>query len=806
MFKQLIKHSLRSLKKQKGYTAINVLGLAIGIACSLIITLFVIHKLSFDQYHTKKEQVYRLILDGKMGEQEVLVSSTAAVIGPTIVNDFPEVESFLRTNTRGETIVKKEDQAFTIQKLKEADSTFFSFFSIPLLRGKKEDVLSSPYTMVLSETTAKKIFGDEDPINKTLRVDTGSEPYRITGIMADFPENTHFHADILTSYMTNSRSRDPEWLNNSFETYLMLHPSATAEQVNAKFPDMVMKYVGPRVMEMFGASMEDFFSTGNRYRFYLQPLTKIHLDPTVEHEAKPATDPRYLWIFGSIALLIIVIASINFMNLATAQASKRAKEVGIKKATGASKGSLVTQFLADSVLISLFALVLAVVIVLFTLPAFNRLLGAGAQLGLFTHWYTIPALIIFSLAVGLLAGIYPAFYLSSFLPVKVLRGKVRDAMKNGKLRSVLVSVQFLISIVLIIGTMIMYKQLQFMLNKDVGFNREQVLVIQAAGNIGNQVKTFKQELLKIPGIDLVSASTAIPGHNNNNNGYMLEGVSDQTYLMQTAWVDYDFFETFGIELADGRTFDRKHTSDQEACVVNARTLFEFGIEDFNKSRFITMGNQDERNFIPIIGVTKNFHFRSLHNRITPYIMRYKVDNMNFGFVSIKFASAANAQTIEQIEKTWKRFAQGNPMQYFFLDNDFKQMYRSEQQNAKLSVLFAILGIFIAALGLFGLTSFTIEQRTKEVGVRKALGASNGSIFYLISKEIIVLVCLSAIVAFPIIFLAARHWLQSYYYRVSLSAIEFILGFIIVITIALLTISYKTMQSVRVNPSLTLRYE
>ncbi len=806
MIKDLLKHSVRSLKKQKSYTFINILGLAIGITCSLIITIYILHQVSYDQYHVKKDRIYRLILDGKIGEQEVLVSSTAAVIGPTIVDEFPEIESFMRLNTFGETIIKNEDINFIISNWAEADSTFFDFFSIPLLKGNGKTVLNEPYTMVLSESTAKKIFGDENPINKVLKINTRSEAYRITGVMADFPENTHFNADILTSYMTNPRSRDPEWMNNSYETYVMLHENTTPEQVNARFPGLVEKYIGQRVYDMFGISINDFFSQGNRYNFYLQPLTKIHLDPTVEHEVKPATDPKYLWIFGSIAILIIVIASINFMNLSTAQASKRAKEVGIKKATGASRKSLVTQFLSDSVIISFIALVFAILIVLFTLPVFNRLIDAKMSIVFLLHWYTLPALILFSLFVGILAGIYPAFYLSSFVPVKVLHGKVRDAMKNGKLRSILVSLQFLISIVLIIGTMIMYRQLHFMMNKDLGFNKEQMLVIRQAGAIGNKVKTFKEEIKKIPGVSLVSASTAIPGHNNNNNGYRLEGHLDQTYLMQTNWVDYDFFETYQIKLSDGRFFDQSFPSDEEACVVNAQTVKEFELDDFSTSRFIVNDTEDEETYLPIIGVADNFHFRSLHNRLTPYIMRFKTDNRNFGYISIKFDSEANTQTINQIEAVWKKFALNNPMQYFYMDKDFNEMYKSESQNASLSVLFAILGIFIAALGLFGLTSFTIEQRTKEVGVRKALGASNGSIFYLISKEIILLVCVATLIAWPLIYFAANNWLQNYYYRIKPGVLEFILGFVIAIAIALLTISYRTMQSVRTNPALTLRYE
>ncbi len=805
MIKNLLKHSLRSFGKQKGYVFINIFGLAIGIACSLIISLFVLHQLSYDQYHTKKGRLYRLILDGKIGEQEVLVSSTAAVIGPTMLDEFPEVENFVRLNTFGETIVKKEEDVFIIEDFAEVDSAFFDLFSIPLLKGDIKNVLNSPYTMVLSESTAKKIFGNEDPINQSLKINTRNEPYRITGVMADFPENTHFNAEILTSFMTNPRSGDTEWLNNSFETYLLLKPNSNPQTVNNKFPGMISKYVGPKVLEMFGTSIEDFFAGGNRYNFYLQPITKIHFDPTVEHSVKPATDPKYLWIFSSIAVLIIVIASINFMNLSTAQATKRAKEVGIKKATGSSRWNLISQFLTDSTLISFVALIIAIVFVLFALPAFNKLLDSQVKLNLLSNWYTIPVLIGFSLIVGILAGVYPAFYLSSFKPHAVLRGKVRDGIKNGKFRSFLVALQFLISIVLIIGTMIMYRQLQFMLNKDVGFNRENLLVIQQAGAIGDRVATFKQELLKIPAIASVSASTAIPGHNNNNNGYMLEGRSSETFLLQTSWVDYDFFETYGIKLADGRFFDKSFPSDRAACVVNQITMKEFELDNIHSERFYTKDN-NETEYIPIVGVCENFHFRSLHNRISPYIMRFKIEGRNYGYISVKFSGKATLSTINQIEGIWKQFAENNPLQYFFMDNDFAEMYKVERQNAKLSVLFAILGIFIAALGLFGLTSFTIEQRTKEVGVRKAMGASNASIFYIISKEIIILVCVATILAWPLIYFVSNNWLQNYYYRVNLRIMEFVLGFVIAISIALITISYRTIKSVQLNPADTFRYE
>ncbi|MCY1718772.1 ABC transporter permease [Prolixibacteraceae bacterium Z1-6] len=807
MVKNLLKHSLRALKKQKGYVAINIFGLSIGIACSLIITLFIIHELSYDQYHQNKDRIYRLTLDGKIGEQEVNASYTAAIIGPTMAIDFPEVEQFCRLNTWGETIVKKEDIAFIIEDFAEVDSSFFEFFSIPLLKGDSKTVLNEPNTMVLSVSAAKKIFGSDDPINKLLRLNTGQEPYRVTGVMADFPEETHFNANILTSFMTNGRANDPEWTNNSFSTYVLLKPNTSPDNVEAKFPGMIEKYIGPRVQQLFGVSLSDFISQGNRYNFHLQPVTKIHLSPEIEHEVKPATDPKYLIIFSSVAILIIVIASINFMNLSTAQATKRAKEIGVKKVSGSSKGMLIFQFLADSTLISFIALILAVVIVFVSLPFFNDIFDTRVSFNLIEHFYYVPLLIAFALFVGFIAGAYPAFYLSSFNPNTVLRGKIRDGVKNGKLRLILVSVQFLISIVLVVGTIIMYRQLTYMVNKDVGFDKDRLLVIESAGSIGNQVDAFKQEVLKIPGVEHVAASTAVPGHNNNNNGYMLEGRDGQTYLMQTAYVDYDFLETYNLQLINGRFFDRSFGADREACIVNQKTIEEFGIEDYTRTRFIAVFNEEgEKTFMPIIGVCNNFHFKSLHSRINPYIMRFKAEDNNWGYISVKFNSEVSAQAINQIEDSWKRFASNNPLRYFFMNDDFSHMYKAERQNAKLSVVFAILGIFIAALGLFGLTSFTVEQRTKEVGVRKALGASGYSIFYLISKEIVILVCVATLVAWPLIYWGATNWLHNYYYRINLSLFEFIIGFIVAISIALLTISYKTLQSIKVNPAHTLRYE
>ena len=808
MTSNIIKHSIRALNRQKAYVLINIIGLSIGIACSLLISLFVLNELSYDQFNTKKDRIYRVVLHGKLGGQEAHVSSTASVIAPTMMQEFPEMEDFCRMNFWGETVIKYEEQTFTQSAFAQADSAFFKIFSIHLIKGNAETVLNAPHKVVISETTAKKMFGNEDPIDKMIKVGTDSSLYKITGVMEDIPELSHFHANMLGSFVTNPRANEDHWLSNSFSTYVMLKEGASPESVNEKFHPMLVKYVGPAVQQFFGISFDDFLSKGNEYSLVLQRLTDIHLDPSIEHEVKPASDPKFLYIFGSIALLIIVIAAINFMNLSTAQASKRAKEVGIKKVSGSSRGMLIRQFLTESLFLAFISLIIAILIVELTLPYFNNILNSNLELSYTGNWYTIPGLVIISLFVGLLAGSYPAFFLSSFKPVAVLKGSLKDSMKNGKLRSVLVVLQFSISIILIVGTLIIFKQINYMINKDMGFNKEHLLVVRRASVLGSQVKTFKEDILKLPGVVSASSSTAAPAHNNNGNGYTMEGRNQESFLIETNWVDYDYFKTYGISLASGRLFDREFPTDVEACIVNNSTVQNFGLEKPFETRFNVPDDdpEAEKRYMPIIGVVNDFHFRSLQNRIEPYIFRFKNDDILWGYFSIRLAKDAPANTLNEIENIWKDFTSNEPMQYFFLDENLKTLYKEEQQNAKLSIVFTILAIIIASLGLFGLTSFTVEQRTKEIGIRKAMGATVGNIFYIISKEIIILVSVSTLIAWPAVFFIARNWLQNYYYKISLNVFDFLIGFIIALVIAVLTITYRTLKTAKLNPSESLRYE
>ncbi|MCB2220735.1 MAG: ABC transporter permease [Bacteroidetes bacterium] len=808
MLTKLFNYSIRALKKQKTYVLINILGLAIGLACSLIIILFINYELSFDQFNVNKDRLYRVILNGKIGGQEVTVTSTASPIGPAMHDEFPEVENFLRMNSWGETIIRHNDDRFIEDFFMEADSSFFEFFSIPLLQGNIKTVLNEPHTAVLSESTANKIFGEVNPVNQLLSIGNDTTYYKITGIYADIPETSHFKANAIGSFMTNRRANDNQWLANSFSTYVLLYPNTDPGTVDDRFASLIEKHVGPEIVRFIGISIQEFLAQGNKYNYFLQKLTDIHLDPSIEQDFKPANDPKYLWIFGSIAVLIIIIASINFMNLSTAQAGKRAKEVGIKKVSGSTRGLLIAQFLIETIILSLLALLLTIFITQMSLPYFNKLLGIHLSMGYFSNWFTIPALIIGATIIGLIAGSYPAFYLSAFNPYMVLKGMRVGNRKGFKLRSVLVVLQFSISIILIVGTLIMFRQINFMLNKDLGFDKEHVLVLREASTLGKKVNSFKDEINQIPGVLSVAASTAVPGHNNNNNGYMVKGRPEDSFLLQTNWVDYDYLETYGLELASGRFFDKKFATDKEACVVNENAVHHYSFDDPFSVRFLNPPDDEneEMKYMPIIGVVHDFHFESLKSDIAPHIMRFKNEDNNWGYISIKLSPNAGSETIEAIERTWESFANNDPMQYFFMDKDFDRLYKEEQQNGQLAIVFSILAIFIASLGLYGLTSFTVQQRTKEIGVRKTFGASLNNLWFLVSKEIMILVLISTAIAWPLIYWVADNWLQNYHYRIHLRVIDFLTGFIIALIIALATTSYRTIKTALVNPSESLRYE
>jgi len=805
MFNNLLRHSIRSFKRQRAYVIINILGLSIGIACSLLIALFVINEASFDKFNVKKDRIFRIILNGKIGGQEITGAYTPSVMGPTLPNEFPEVEDYLRMNAIGPSVVEYGNQTFTDNKIIAADSTFFNFFSIPVIKGDPSTILNAAYKVVLSESTARKIFGDSDPLDKTIKIGSDSTRFVVTGIMADVPGNSHFEASMLTSFLTDPRSKEPSWMSNNYATYLLLKPNSSYKTVDSKFNDLIVKYIGPELQKFLGTTVEEFIKKGNKYRFFLQNLKDIHLDNSIQQNFKPAGDPKYLVIFGTIAILIVVIAAINFMNLSTAQSSRRAREVGIKKLSGSTRGMLISQFLSESFILSFISLVLALVIIKLSLPYFNNLLGTTLELTLLSNWYSIPVLLLFTLVVGLMSGSYPAFFLSSINPYEVLKGSVSNSVKNGKLRKVLVVFQFAVSILLIVGTIVMYRQIRFMLNKDVGFNKEQLIVIERAEAVSHGLKAFKESVKQVPGVQNVASSTSVPCRNNNFNGYMMEGRKDESFLMWTNYVDINYLDTYGMTLVSGRFFNESFTTDMQGCLLNESAVNSFSITDLEKTR-IMQPQPDGPSYLPIIGVVKNFNYVSLRNPIQPFIFKFQTEDNLWGYITVRLSSAGYSKTITEIEKVWKEYAANAPMQYFFMDEDFVQMYRQESQNAQMAVIFSFLAIFIAALGLFGLTSFTVEQRTKEIGVRKAMGSSMAGIYIEISKEIVILVSISALIAWPVIYYYLGKWLENFYYKINLGVFSFVAGFAIALGIAIITISYRVLRAASANPAQSLKYE
>jgi putative ABC transport system permease protein len=523
-------------------------------------------------------------------------------------------------------------------------------------------------------------------------------------------------------------------------------------------------------------------------------------------EFRDAGDPKFLRIMGSLAILIVLIAAINFMNLSTAQAARRAKEVGIKKICGSSRRMLIIQFLAESFILSFISLVFGLIFIIVTLAYFNRLLGTEISLNLFSSWYGIPFLFLFTVVVGILAGGYPAFFLSSFNPYEVLKGKVKSSVQNGRLRKILVVFQFSVSIIMITGTIIMYRQIKFMLNKDLGFNKERIIAISNAGTLGTRVMPFKETVNNIPGVISIVSSSAVPGRNNNSRRYKLEGGGDKNIILETNFIDYGYLDTYGFKVISGRTFDESFLSDRGACLVNESAVREFGLKDLEATRFMYGRTPGDQNYLKVIGVVKDFHFKPLHSQIGPYMFRLNSGDTPGEFLSVKLSEGNYSKTISAIKNQWKDFTGNKPMHYYFIDDKIEEKYSAEKQNARIAVTFSILAILIASLGLFGLTSFSVEQRIKEIGVRKAMGSSVSGVYIVISKEVIILISVSALIAFPVVYYVAVKWLESFYYKLSPGVFSFAAGFMIAFGIAILTISYRIIRAARVNPAQSLKYE
>ncbi|MGM9507391.1 ABC transporter permease [Larkinella sp. GY13] len=807
MIRNYFKIAWRNLARNRAFSAINIVGLAFGLASCLLISLYVLDELSFDRYHEKADRIVRVIFrgtvqGGKMNESHVMPPTAQALKA-----DYPEVLESTRLRQAGSPTVVLGDQKYTGDQMAFADANFFQVFTLPFLKGDAKTALVEPNTVVISEQLAAKYFGKADPIGKTLAFKNASAVFKVTGIMEKIPSNSHFHFDLFASMASFEDAKSPSWMISEFFTYLVLPEGYDYKQLEAKLPQTVEKYMGPQLKQAMGVSMAEFRKGGNDLGLYLQPLTDIHLHSSdFAYDLGNNGDIKYVYIFGAVALIMLLIACINFMNLSTASASKRAREVGVRKVMGSQKKELVWQFLLESILLSFIALVLASIFAFAALPLFNSLSGKNLSLQLDAVPTLLPGILLFGLLVGVLAGSYPAFFLASFKPVAVLKGRFTSGKKSIGLRSGLVVVQFFISITLMIGTTIVYQQLSYIQNKKLGYNKDQVLVLPDAWALGKNQEVFRDELLRDPRVATVSSSGYLPAGPSYNNNFMVYPDNQTTQFVKTLRYDVDvnYIPALGMEMAVGRNFSSDFGTDSSAVIINETAAAQLGWKGNALNRTITnLTNEGNKGTYRVIGVVKDFHFKSFHERISPLVM---VLGKGAGTMIVKIKTKDVTGLLASMKNQWDVFKPEQPFSYSFLDERFNDTYKAEQKIGQILGVFAGLTIFVACLGLFGLATFTAEQRTKEIGVRKVLGASIGSIVGLLSKDFLKLVLIAMVLAAPVAWYAMSQWLQSFEYQVSIAWWMFVLAGLLAIGVALFTISFQSIKAALMNPVTSLRGE
>ncbi len=810
MLKNYLTIAFRNLTKHKFYSLLNIVGLSVGLCSFILITQYVLDELSYDQYNTDLHRIYRMDFKGVIGDSQFNTALASAPTAKTMLTDYPEVEDAFRFRGTGNWFIRRKggEESFKEEKAIYADANFFTFFSIPLLSGDPDNCLKNPNTIVMSEKLASKIFGDDNPVGQSVILDN-KEQFEVTGVFQEIPDNSHFHYDLMLSMESREESRSPVWMSFNFTTYLKLKPGSDPALLEAKFPDLIRKYIGPEIKKFMGMDLDQFKSSGNQAEFSLFPLADIHLKSNKLGELEPNGDITYVYLFSAIALFILILACINFMNLSTARSANRAKEVGIRKVMGAYKSHLIKQFLSEAFLITFISTLIATGMALLTLPLFNELASKSiATEDLLTGSFFLMATLI-AVIVGLLAGSYPAFYLSGFRPIAVLKGKLNLGTKSSGIRSTLVVLQFTVSIMMIIGTAIVFDQLNYIQTKKLGFNKNRILMVQDAWLLGDKVQSFKNELLADSRITNGTIASFLPVGTTNNNNVWFPGTSpsnDQTYVFHNYRIDHDYLETLGMELVEGRNFSKEFQTDSTAILINEAAAKQLGFDQPVGEKLSTYGgNSDTPEIITykVIGVVKDFHFTSLRENIAPLIFQLGKAR---GYVSIKIDGERIPEVIESVKSKWNEFAPGQPFSYSFLDDRFNAMYKAEQQIGNIFSVFAFLAIFIACLGLYGLASFTTEQKTKEIGIRKVLGASISSIVILLSREFIKLVAISFVISSGLTFYFMKDWLEDFAYRTNLNPGTFLLAGLLALVIAWLTMGIQSYRAARMNPANSLRDE
>ncbi len=811
MLKNYLTIALRLMKRHKTFAVINVAGLAAGLAAGILIGLYVVHESGYDRFHDKADRIHRVYADIADDTGSWQGAWTPPPLAEALLQDFPEVEAAARYSPwPGDILITARGKSFLEKDIQFADPQFFVIFSYPFIYGDPATALEDPGTIVISRTVAEKYFGHDDPLGETMTFADRGRDFKVTGVIEDPPPKSHFRFDMVATLATGSSSGGGRWTQNTYFTYVLLREGASAADLEAKLPEFTRLHYGPQFFADTGVHYEDYYDKSDRrFGFRLESLTNIHLNPSVTDNLSLKGNPATLKLFSAVAFFLLLIACINFMNLSTARFAHRSREVGLRKVLGSRKRQLIVQFLGESLLSSTVALVLSLGIIYVVLPAFGRLAQRPIAFRDITGG-SFPLLLIgITLVAGLAAGSYPALFLSSFSPQATIKGRLAVRGKaHIFLRRGLVLLQFAISFAVVFGTGVISRQMGFLGDRGLGFDKDHVVVIHRAAALGDSADVFENELLAQPEILKISRTESLPGRHFNPNGHRLEGApATEERALMTTYVDHRFADLLGLELVAGRFFSPEIPTDAtSAVVINEKTARELGLADPVGKRFHKeFGGAKEGEYVTIIGVLKDFHFFSLHYEIMPMLLR-PLDPANWALMSVKIRPERLSQTLALIEETWKRFTGGQPFKYSFLDQDFGALYDSERRAGRIFLAFSALTILVACLGLYGLVSFAAEQRTREIGIRKTFGASVASLTGMLSREVLLLVGVSSLVASPPAAYLAGLWLRNFAYRIPIRPLMFAATAAAVLAVAILSVVFRAVRSAAANPIDTLRYE
>ena len=813
MFRNYLKIAFRSLRKSKGYTALNIIGLAAGLSVCLLIVLYVTDELSYDHYNANADRIYRIDEDLYFNNTQYDAATTSKYFGPTLVASYPKIEQMVRFRNPGDQLVRKGDNHILDHHFTFADSTIFKVFTLPMIAGDPNTALNNFHSIVIDESAARRYFNSTDVVGRTLEVGNDNTPLKITGVIRDMPEQSQFHFSFIRPIRESYNFNDPsdnDWVSSAYYTYILARAGTTRAEVQKDVDEVVKLRISPALQQMFHTSGAGLEKAGSHFRCHIFPLTDVHLHSNKSGELEANSNIQLVYIFSVIAVLILLVACVNFMNLSTARSANRAREVGIRKVAGSTKGQLIIQFLAESTLLSLFSLAVALGIAVLLLPVFNQLAGKSLHPGVLFSARLLPILILLVLLVGCLAGSYPAFYLSSFQPIHVLKGQLAAGFKSSWLRGSLVVFQFFISIGLIISTLVVYRQLHYIRNKDAGFNRNQVLVIHDTWMLGrNGTANLRNNLLTLAAVTDVTVTPDIPTVDGQywQEGWFPTASLDarKAAIMTTLRVDDHYVTTFGMQMVKGRNFDlAKFPTDTMGIILNEAAVAMLGVKD--PLNLILYNHDDQFNLLTfhVIGIVKDFNYNSMHDKIHPLLM--VANTFNWSSMAVRFHTNDVSGLVRQVESKFHAAKQGQPFSYTFMDSDFDKLYHADQRTGQIFVTFAVFAILIACLGLFGLVTYAAEQRTKEIGIRKVLGARVTSIVSLLSKDFTMLVGIAALIAFPVAWWAMYKWLDTFAYRTGISWWIFLVAGAIALAIALLTVSIQTIRAALANPVDSLRSE